>query len=836
VTLRWTPYLIPSFLGAVGAFIAAMYVLRTRGRQARARVGAVLLFDIAWWLLCAALETASAEIRGKEFWAAAQYLSICTVPTLWFVYSLYYTGREQWLNPLAWVLLSIVPVTTFVLVLTNPSHGLIWRTAIPDASVTRVAYRATYNMGGWAYQIYAYTLVFIGLLFVFQMLVRSGQLLRWQGVAVMLTVSAPFLVHIAQDGFGILPVNSINLTPYALAITGPILAWSFYRLRVRDIVPVARDQVVEGIADALLVRDGENRVLELNLAAERLFGQTRRAAFGQSIDQVWPLQSEHLPQRPAGASKGREVVTDQSARHAYDVLISPLADHRGRQLGRVITLRDITELKRAEEALSLREERLRLITDNMVDIVAKIDIHGVCEYVSPSVKTTLGRDADTLLGASMFDDLHPDDVVRARQALDSILRTASPVKLAVRIRHAAGHYVWLEINANPLIDDKGQVVGAIVDSRDITQRKQAQEALARSEQYAQQLVDHSRDLIMIIGADTKIRYASPAVERIIGYTPAERIGHSVFELVSPDDLPKVLSNFRESLAQGAADGTVEARTQHRDGSWRDLEIHATNLLHEPAIAGILLNTRDITERKLAEQKLASYAAALEESNQELQQFTYVASHDLQEPLRMVTSYLQLMQRRYSDQLDADAEEFIGYAVDGAARMSELLKGLLIYSRVQTQGDPLQPTDCQVLVEQVLATLRLALEESDAVITCDPLPTLAADPIQLGQLFQNLIGNALRFRSTQPPRIHIGAQRQKAGWAFSVRDNGIGIDPQYAERIFAIFQRLHAREAYPGTGIGLAICKRIVQRHGGRIWVESEPGKGATFYFTLPVRE
>ncbi len=214
----------------------------------------------------------------------------------------------------------------------------------------------------------------------------------------------------------------------------------------------------------------------------------------------------------------------------------------------------------------------------------------------------------------------------------------------------------------------------------------------------------------------------------------------------------------------------------------------------------------------------------------------MASHDLQEPLRMVTSYLQLIQRRYKDQLDADANEFIGYAMDGAARMSELLKGLLTYSRVHTRGEPLQPTDCQVLVTQVLATLRLALEESDAVITCDPLPTLAADPIQISQLFQNLISNAIKFRNIQPPRIHIGAQRHETNWVFSIQDNGIGIEPQYAERIFAIFQRLHTREDYPGTGIGLAICKRIVQRHGGHIWVESELGKGATFYFTFPVRE
>ena len=242
---------------------------------------------------------------------------------------------------------------------------------------------------------------------------------------------------------------------------------------------------------------------------------------------------------------------------------------------------------------------------------------------------------------------------------------------------------------------------------------------------------------------------------------------------------------------------------------------------------------EVFQRKQAEGALQRYATELEQKNQELQQFAHIASHDLQEPLRMVTSYLQLLERRYKGQLGPDADEFIAFAVAGAARMHALIKDLLTYSRVGTRGRPFELTDCQTVLGQVLANLRVALEESGATVSYDPLPTVTADATQLSQLFQNLIGNAVKFRSGQLPEIHVGAARQDGEWLFSVRDNGIGIEPQYAERVFVIFQRLHMQDEYPGTGIGLAICKRIVERHGGRIWVESEPGQGSTFYFTIP---
>lgn len=224
---------------------------------------------------------------------------------------------------------------------------------------------------------------------------------------------------------------------------------------------------------------------------------------------------------------------------------------------------------------------------------------------------------------------------------------------------------------------------------------------------------------------------------------------------------------------------------------------------------------------------------LTRSNAELEQFAYVASHDLQEPLRMVTSYLQLLERRYKDKLGADANEFIAFAVDGAARMQTLTNDLLTYSRVGTRGSSFSPTDIAVILDRAIANLKLVIEESGAAVTYDHLPTVMADATQLTQLFQNLISNAIKFRGKTPLEVHIEAERQDQAWLLSVRDNGIGIDPQYAKRIFLIFQRLHSRAEYSGTGIGLAICKKIVERHGGHIWIKSELGQGSTFYFTIP---
>jgi light-regulated signal transduction histidine kinase (bacteriophytochrome) len=243
---------------------------------------------------------------------------------------------------------------------------------------------------------------------------------------------------------------------------------------------------------------------------------------------------------------------------------------------------------------------------------------------------------------------------------------------------------------------------------------------------------------------------------------------------------------------------------------------------------------DISERIRAKEELERTAAELRRSNEELEQFAYIASHDLQEPLRMVASYTQLLERRYAAQLDDVAREFIGYAVDGAKRMQQFISGLLRYSRVGTEARPLEDVNLDEAFAAAIANLRIAIEESGAKVESQPLPVVRGDPRQLIQLFQNLIGNALKFRKPgQPPLVEVRAGPDGDFWRFSVRDNGIGLDPRFSDRIFTIFQRLHTRDEYEGTGLGLAICKKIVERHGGRIWVESREGEGAAFFFTLP---
>ena len=262
-------------------------------------------------------------------------------------------------------------------------------------------------------------------------------------------------------------------------------------------------------------------------------------------------------------------------------------------------------------------------------------------------------------------------------------------------------------------------------------------------------------------------------------------------------------------------------------------IHPPDMELLLVLEGLGSQIGNFVNRRRAERALVNQTGELERSNAELEQFAYVASHDLQEPLRMVTSYLQLLQRRYRNKLDADGEEFIAFAVDGANRMKTLIQDLLAYSRTGTRSLELLPTDVEMVLGEVLLNLKPAIEESAAAVTHDPLPMVMADRVQLTQLLQNLIGNAIKFRDGLPPRVHLGAGCQNGQWVFSVRDEGIGMDAQHLERIFVIFQRLHSREQYPGTGIGLAICKKIVERHGGRISVESEPGRGSTFYFILP---
>lgn len=361
---------------------------------------------------------------------------------------------------------------------------------------------------------------------------------------------------------------------------------------------------------------------------------------------------------------------------------------------------------------------------------------------------------------------------------------------------------------------------------------QVADALRESEANYQAVVDNVTDGIAI-NVDSKRVFVNRAFLRIHGLSDiSEALGSEVDRYIVDGDKQKVVERVLARQRGEQVSPINEFRIRLPDGAIRWLESSSTRIHHRglPASLSIL---RDITERKETEVMLARQAEELTRSNRDLEEFAYVASHDLREPLRMISSFAQLLASRYQGTLDEDGEEFLAYVVEGAHKMSALINDLLTFSRIGTKTGEMKPTDSLGSLLEALKNLELATHDAGAVVTHEELPMVEADERQLTQLFQNLVANAIKFHGDSSPAVHITAVRVHGGWQFSVKDNGIGIDPAYAERIFAVFQRLHTDEEYAGSGIGLAICKKIVERHHGRIWVESELDQGTTVHFTMP---
>ena len=402
---------------------------------------------------------------------------------------------------------------------------------------------------------------------------------------------------------------------------------------------------------------------------------------------------------------------------------------------------------------------------------------------------------------------------------------------------------------------------------EIAERKQAEQKLEETRNFLQIVIDQLPVAVFV--KDGREENFSQHIlwnktsEILFGYSDREAIGKTAYQLFPQEQADFFVQKDREAFARGTAEDIAEEPIDTVSLGRRILHTVKVPLYdknQEPQY--LLCFSEDITERKQAENALRQLNQELENrvekrtaeiksaneqlqqlnlellhSNHELEQFAYIASHDLQEPLRMVTSFTQLLAQRYSDKLDADANQIINFAVDGATRMQALIDDLLTYSRVGRKGKTFEPTDCEAVLKKALSNVRLLVEESGANISREPcpLPTIMADRAQIVQLLQNLLSNAIKYRNQHTPEIQIKAELHNEQWLFAVRDNGIGIDPKHFDRIFTIFQRLHTRNEYPGTGIGLAICQKIIERHSGKIWVESELGQGSTFYFTIPVR-
>ena len=521
------------------------------------------------------------------------------------------------------------------------------------------------------------------------------------------------------------------------------------------------------------------------------------------------------------------------------------SDQRFRLYGR-----DITSRKQAEEALRDREVELSAIFEStpMLMLLADSDRHvlksnnAAARFASRSMNEMLG--------------LHSGEALRCLHSLDdpngcgsgpSCKTCLTRLTVLDTLETGNSHYqveCRLPFIRNGSTEEHTFLLytflldlapkRALICIQDITQLKQGEEALRETRDYLENLINYANAPIIVWDPEFRVTRFNHAFERLTGLKAEDVLGKKLDMLFPQDRREASMAHIRRAVA-GERWEAVEIPILRKDGEVRTVLWNSATLYDpddETAIATIAQG-QDITGRKQAEEALKRRTDELARSNAELEQFAYVASHDLQEPLRMVSSYVKLLAKRYKGKLDQDADEFIGYAHDGAVRMQRLINDLLAYSRVGTRGKKFEEVNLETALAEALDNLKVAIRENKAVVTHDPLPTVYGDNGQLAQVFQNLIDNAIKFRGEKPPRVHISASGRENECVCSVRDNGIGIAPEYFDKVFALFQRLHTRKEYPGTGIGLSICKRIVERHGGRIWVESKHGVGSTFYFSVP---
>ena len=504
---------------------------------------------------------------------------------------------------------------------------------------------------------------------------------------------------------------------------------------------------------------------------------------------------------------------------------------------------DITARKQAEAALRESEERFRSVVDSANDGILVYDKQLNVVAGNLAAERILGLPLADIIGAAGFTSLLP--CVHADGS--PVLPDERPTRLTVKsgkpltgqivgIYRADGSMNWVSVNTG-FLRRPGDTdwYGVVSTIGDITKQRHAEIALSASEALYRQTFELATAGIAHVDLSGRFMKVNRRLCEILGYGEQELIGRPVKEISHPED--RNLTDSQRMRVRSGEKPSVrfEKRYIKKSGAivWVDLSVAlACDASGVPQYEIALFD--DITERKKAEAALREAHEELKRSNAELEQFAYVASHDLQEPLRMVSSYTQLLMRRYGDKFDGDAKDFTAFIVDGATRMKQLIEDLLAYSRVGTRDRNFKPVEAESSLKRALTNLRAAIQDSGATVTQDKLPTIPCDEVQLAQLFQNLIGNALKFRKPDvAPAVHVGAAEQGAEWEFMVRDNGIGIEPQYFERIFMVFQRLHDKGEYPGTGIGLAIVKKVVERHGGRIWVQSQPGAGTTFHFTMP---
>jgi PAS domain S-box-containing protein len=602
--------------------------------------------------------------------------------------------------------------------------------------------------------------------------------------------------------------------------------------------------LLDGVREyAIFMMDPQGQIVSWNAGAERIKGYRAEEIIGQNFSRFFPPEDiergrpEEVLRMTAASGRHEEQgirVRKDGSRFLASLTFTALRDPNGNLRGFSEFSHDLSESKESGA-------KYRGLLEAAPDAMVVVNQAGEIVLLNLQAEKQFGYHRDELVGQKVkniipegfAERLLADGLRSVEDALAQQIGTG--IELTGRRKDESEFPI--EIMLSPLESAEGILVTAAI--RDISVRKDAEEHLAQMEGRYRGLLEAAPDAIVVVNQVGEIVLLNVQVEKQFGYRRDELLGQKVKNIIPEGFAERLIADgtrtAAEALAQQIGTG-IELIGRRKDGSEFPIEIMLSPL---ESPEGILVTAaiRNITERKRAEQHLVKTVAELNRSNDELQQFAYVASHDLQEPLRMVASYTQLLAERYKGRLDSDADEFIAYAVDGSNRMQVLIQDLLAYSRAGTNGKALRKISSDNALTEALANLRATIQESGAVVTHDSLPLITTDGTQLAQIFQNLVGNAIKYRSAAVPNVHISAVKNGGNeWIFSVRDNGLGIDPQYFDRIFVLFQRLHGQTEFKGTGIGLAICKKMLERLGGRIWVESQPEKGSTFHFALPEKD
>jgi PAS domain S-box-containing protein len=606
--------------------------------------------------------------------------------------------------------------------------------------------------------------------------------------------------------------------------------------------------LLEAAPDAMVVVNQDGEIVLLNVQAEKQFAYHRDELVGQKVKNIIPegfaerLLADGL--RSVEDALAQQIGTGieltgrrkDGSDFPIEIMLSPLESAEGILV--TAAIRDISVRKAAEQQLAQMEGRYRGLLEAAPDAMVVVNQEREIVLLNVQAEKQFGYRRHELVGQKVkniipegfAERLIADGTRTAAEAVAQQIGTG----IELSGRRKDGSDFPIEIMLSPLESAEGILVTAAI--RDISVRKAAEQHLAQMEGRYRGLLEAAPDAMVVVNQGGDIVLLNVQAEKQFGYRRDELVGQKVKNIIPEGFAERLIADGTRTAAEAVAQqiGTgIELSGRRKDGSDFPIEIMLSPL---ESSEGILVTAaiRDITERKKSEQQLVKTVRELKRSNDELQQFAYVASHDLQEPLRMVASYTQLLSKRYKGRLDSAADEFIAYAVDGSNRMQGLIQDLLAYSRAGTNGKGLREVSSEKALKDALSNLRATIQESGALVSHDSLPSITSDDTQLVQVFQNLIGNAIKYRRAEVPHVHVSATKNGGkDWIFSVRDNGLGIDPQYFERIFVLFQRLHGREQFKGTGIGLTICKKIVERLGGRIWVESQPEKGSVFYFSLP---